>query len=65
MWVFGEPLEGFNRQKLTCKLCGKEMTRGVSWLKYFNNALRKFSGMKWEFVNKQPQKLFKLPINQH
>ena len=34
MWVYGEPLEGFNRQKLTCKLCGKEMTGGVSRLKY-------------------------------
>ena len=34
MWVYGEPLEGFNRRKLTCKLCGKEMTRGISRLRY-------------------------------
>ena len=34
MWVYSEPLEGFNRQNLTCKLCGKEMTGGMSWLKY-------------------------------
>ena len=34
MWVYGEPLEGFNTQKLTCKLCGKVMTGGISRLKY-------------------------------
>ena len=34
MWVYGEPLEGFSRQKMTCKLCGKEMTVGISRLKY-------------------------------
>lgn len=34
MWEYGEPIEPHNWQKLSCNLCGKEMTRGISKLKY-------------------------------
>jgi hypothetical protein len=34
MWEYGEPVEPNNQQKLNCKLCGKEMTRRISQLKY-------------------------------
>jgi hypothetical protein len=33
MWEYGEPIEHNNQQKLNCKLCGKELTSGISWLK--------------------------------
>ena len=35
MRVYGEPLEGFNKQKLTCKLCGQEMSGEINQLKYY------------------------------
>jgi hypothetical protein len=34
MWEYGEPYEGHNRTKLSCKLCGKEMFGGINHLKY-------------------------------
>jgi hypothetical protein len=34
MWEYGEPYEGHNRTKLSCKLCGKEMSGGINRLKY-------------------------------
>jgi hypothetical protein len=34
MWEYGEPYEGHNRAKLSCKLCGKEMSGGINRLKY-------------------------------
>jgi hypothetical protein len=34
MWEYGEHEGGFNRQRLNCKLCGKEMKGGITQLKY-------------------------------
>jgi hypothetical protein len=34
MWEYVEPYEGHNRTKLSCKLCGKEMSGGINCLKY-------------------------------
>jgi hypothetical protein len=34
MWEYGEPYEGHNRTKLSCKLCEKEMSGGINRLKY-------------------------------
>ena len=34
MWQYGEPEDGTNHQRLSCKLCGQGMTRGISRLKY-------------------------------
>jgi hypothetical protein len=34
MWEYGEPYEAHNRTKLSCKLCGKEMSGGINLLKY-------------------------------
>eukprot|EP00253_Pinus_taeda_P003832 PITA_03832 len=34
LWEFGEPDKGFDRINLSCKLCGKHMSRGVYRLKY-------------------------------
>lgn len=34
MWAYGEPIDPHNRQKLNCKLCGKEIYGGISHLKY-------------------------------
>ena len=33
-WQYGELEDGNNRQNLTCKLCGRHMSRGVNRLKY-------------------------------
>ena len=33
MWEYGQPLHA-GRQKLSCNLCGKEMTGGITRLKY-------------------------------
>ena len=33
-WQYGEPEDGNNRQNLSCKLCGRNMTGGVNRLKY-------------------------------
>ena len=41
MWVYGDPIELPNRQRLRCKLCGKEIFGGVNHLKYH---LAKISG---------------------
>jgi hypothetical protein len=34
MWEYGEPYEGHNRTKLSCKLCGKGMYGGINRLQY-------------------------------
>ena len=34
MWAYGEPVDPHNKQKLNCKLCGKEIYGGISRLKY-------------------------------
>ena len=33
-WEWGSPIDPLNRQILTCNLCGKRMTGGISRLKY-------------------------------
>ena len=33
-WEWGTPVDQLNRQILTCNLCGKRMTSGISRLKY-------------------------------
>jgi hypothetical protein len=33
-WVYGIPEDGTNRQRLNCKLCGVNMSRGICRLKY-------------------------------
>ena len=35
MWQYGEPEDGTNHQRLSCKLCGQAMTRGIGQLKYY------------------------------
>ena len=34
MWEYGHPIDPNNRQKLNCKLCGKDISGGISRLKY-------------------------------
>jgi hypothetical protein len=34
MWEYGEPYEGHNRTKMSCKLRGMEMSGGINCLKY-------------------------------
>jgi hypothetical protein len=34
MWDYGEPKGGFNKQRLNCKLCGKNTRGGINRLKY-------------------------------
>jgi hypothetical protein len=31
---YGDPADGYNQQKLNCKMCGKEMMGGISRLIY-------------------------------
>ena len=33
-WEWGSPIDPVNRQILTCNLCGKRITGGISRLKY-------------------------------
>ena len=33
-WEYAEPVDPQNQQKLRCNMCGKEMTGGISRLKY-------------------------------
>ena len=33
-WEYAEPVDPHNRQRLRCNMCGKEMTGGISRLKY-------------------------------
>ena len=33
-WEYAEPVDPQNRQKLRCNMCGKEMTWGISRIKY-------------------------------
>ena len=34
LWEHGQPIDPNNRQKLNCKLCGKDICGGISRLKY-------------------------------
>ena len=34
MWEYGEPYEGHNRTKMSCKLCGMAMFGRINHLKY-------------------------------
>ena len=34
MWDYGQPIDTNNRQRLNCKLCGKDICGGISRLKY-------------------------------
>ena len=34
MWEYGQPIDPNDRQRLTCKLCGKDIYAGISRLKY-------------------------------
>jgi hypothetical protein len=56
-YQYGEAEDGTNQQRLSCKLCGQPMTRGISRLKHH---LAK-KGTMLEFVVRQPQRLCKLP----
>ena len=42
-WEYAEPVDPQNRQKLRCNMCGKEMTGGISRLKYHLAQLAKLA----------------------
>ena len=35
MWDYGQPIDPNNRQRLNCKLCGKDICGGIGRLKYY------------------------------
>ena len=54
MWEYGEPFEGFNRLKFSCKLYGAIIFGGVSCLKYH---LAKILGHDMDICNASTPKI--------
>jgi hypothetical protein len=57
MWVYGEPIELPNRQILTCNLCGKRISGGISRLKYH---LARIPGFDVDACDKTNPKLMRI-----
>ena len=54
-WEYAELVDPHNQQKLKCNLCGKEMTGGISRLKYH---LAQLIGHEVDIVKTPLLKLF-------